>query len=131
MPSGSICMQARTASPMQIYLSEQVKIHGKACLLTVQEEEQAVLDDEAERRRKRVQAWQEQKAKALVAEEAAAQDAAQKAKGWSLEDDLDEVRFLCSQLGSDCNTLLHPAQPPAPAIIPGFLLQISAPPDDI
>ena len=58
----------------------------------VQEEEQAALDDEAERRRKRVQAWQEQKAKALVAEEAAALKAANKAKGWSLEDDLDEVR---------------------------------------
>ena len=57
----------------------------------VQEEEQAALDDEAERRRKRVQAWQEQKAKALADEEAAALKAANKAKGWSLEDDLDEV----------------------------------------
>ena len=57
----------------------------------VQEEEQAALDDEAERRRKRVQAWQEQKANALAAEEAAALKAANKAKGWSLEDDLDEV----------------------------------------
>ena len=59
--------------------------------LYVQEEEQAALDDEAERRRKRVQAWQEQRTKAQVLEEAAAQEAAQKAKGWSLEDDLDEV----------------------------------------
>ena len=57
----------------------------------MQEEEQAALDDEAERRRKRVQAWQEQKAKALAAEETAALKAANKAKGWSLEDDLDEV----------------------------------------
>jgi len=60
----------------------------------VQEEEQAALDDEAERRRKRVQAWQEQKAKAAAQDEADAQEAAQKAKGWSLEDDLDEVWSL-------------------------------------
>lgn len=60
----------------------------------VQEEEQAALDDEAERRRKRVQAWQEQRTKAQALEEAAAQEAAQKAKGWSLEDDLDEVCLL-------------------------------------
>ena len=38
-----------------------------------------------------MQAWQEQRTKAQVMEEAAAQEAAQKAKGWSLEDDLDEV----------------------------------------
>ena len=72
----------------------QIWLHVLACKgwpVHVQEEEQAALDDEAERRRKRVQAWQEQKANALVAEEAAALKAANKAKGWSLEDDLDEV----------------------------------------
>ena len=69
----------------------------------MQEEEQAALDDEAERRRKRVQAWQEQKANALALEEAAAQEAAQKAKGWSLEDDLDEV----SRHSQACMPHLH------------------------
>ena len=41
-----------------------------------------------------MQAWQEQRTKAQALEEAAAQEAAEKAKGWSLEDDLDEVSLL-------------------------------------
>ena len=77
--------------------------------LSVQEEEQAALDDEAERRRKRVQAWQEQKAKAAAQEEADAQEAALKAKGWSLEDDLDEVWSIMPNIFHANGMHAHPS----------------------
>ena len=63
-------------------------------VLYKQEEEQAALDDEAERRRKRVQAWQEQKAKQMADEEAAAKAAEDEAVQWTFEDDSDEVRWV-------------------------------------
>ncbi len=74
--------------------------------LWAQEEEQAALDDEAERRRKRVQAWQEQKAKQMAEEEQAVKDAAEEAVQWTFEDDSDEVRS-CDLL-VPCLTCLPP-----------------------
>ena len=90
----------------------------------MQEEEQAALDDEAERRRKRVQAWQEQRTKAQAMEEAAAQEAAQKAKGWSLEDDLDEVSpLLLSQLEATYCTSALAAASLLSSLLPMLLCQ--------